>query len=249
MTEGFHHVGDLLGPLVLDAAFFARLQIGGERLAAFLHHARNVLGEILDVDAGRSRLPPAEGAAGGGRRVRRLRRLAIGCGGVWLLRLRVGRGVHAAPCFGHISQIADPRATSSWGHMGIRRPIKPFSWLGFCSGHASLPACRCRGDDCCAAPCMFGIANCPIAPCDGRRDAKHSPSARQSAGVPGGSRHAAGPHRSGHDRGRAKAGGSRACRRAGSPGRDRRPRSRPRRSRSRPASRAPAKPPADSAED
>src|SRR6202035_3628092 len=34
----------------LEAAFLARLEIGGERLAAFLHHAGEVAREFLDIE-------------------------------------------------------------------------------------------------------------------------------------------------------------------------------------------------------
>jgi hypothetical protein len=48
LADGLHHVGDL-GVLVVAAAFFARLEIGGQRLAALLHHAGDVAGELLHV--------------------------------------------------------------------------------------------------------------------------------------------------------------------------------------------------------
>jgi hypothetical protein len=38
VTERLHHVGDLVGRLDLDVAVLARLEVGGERLAAFLDH-------------------------------------------------------------------------------------------------------------------------------------------------------------------------------------------------------------------
>src|SRR5215475_9443698 len=118
MTEGLHHVGDLLGALVLDAALFARLEIGGERLAAFLDHAGNVLGETLDIDAGRRR---QLGAGSQGNRLGGW--LGFGRLDAWVLQLWAGGGVHGIPCFGHITRIAGPRATNSWGHMGIWRRI------------------------------------------------------------------------------------------------------------------------------
>src|SRR5262249_39432152 len=37
------------GILVVAVAFFARLQIGGQRLAAFFHHAGDIAGELLRV--------------------------------------------------------------------------------------------------------------------------------------------------------------------------------------------------------
>jgi hypothetical protein len=49
LAEGFHHVGHL-GVLVVDLAFFPRLEVGGERLAAFFHHPGDVAGELLDLD-------------------------------------------------------------------------------------------------------------------------------------------------------------------------------------------------------
>ena len=36
--------------LLVDPAFLAWLEIGGQRLAAFLDHAGDVLGELLDID-------------------------------------------------------------------------------------------------------------------------------------------------------------------------------------------------------
>ena len=51
LAEGFDDVGNLR-VLVVDAAFLARLHIGGERLAAFLDHAGDVAGERLDIDGG-----------------------------------------------------------------------------------------------------------------------------------------------------------------------------------------------------
>ena len=50
MAERLDHVGDLVGWLDLDRAVLARLEVGGERLAAFLDHARDVLREALDID-------------------------------------------------------------------------------------------------------------------------------------------------------------------------------------------------------
>ena len=49
LAEGFDDVGDFR-VLVVDAAFLARLHIGGERLAAFLDHPGDVAGERLDID-------------------------------------------------------------------------------------------------------------------------------------------------------------------------------------------------------
>ena len=43
-------VGDVLGEVLFDLALLARLHVGGERLAAFLDHARDVAGERLDID-------------------------------------------------------------------------------------------------------------------------------------------------------------------------------------------------------
>ncbi len=48
LAERLDHVGDL-GILVVDAAFLARLEIGGERLAALLDDAGNVVRELLHV--------------------------------------------------------------------------------------------------------------------------------------------------------------------------------------------------------
>ena len=48
LADGFHYVDDL-GVLVVAAAFFARLEIGGQGLAALLHHAGDVAGELLHV--------------------------------------------------------------------------------------------------------------------------------------------------------------------------------------------------------
>ena len=55
VAERLDHVGDLVGRLDLDLADLARLEIGGERLAAFLDHAGDVARELLDVDRGRCR--------------------------------------------------------------------------------------------------------------------------------------------------------------------------------------------------
>ena len=48
LAERFDHIGDL-GILVIGAAFLARLEIGGERLAALFHDAGNVAGELLHI--------------------------------------------------------------------------------------------------------------------------------------------------------------------------------------------------------
>ena len=51
MAERLHHVGDFVSALVLDPAFFPRLQVSGEGLAAFLHHAGYILGEVFNIGA------------------------------------------------------------------------------------------------------------------------------------------------------------------------------------------------------
>jgi len=48
LADGFHHVGDL-GILIVAAALFARLEVGGQRLAALFDHAGDVAGELLHV--------------------------------------------------------------------------------------------------------------------------------------------------------------------------------------------------------
>ena len=48
LAERFDHVGDL-GILVVDSAFLARLEIGGQGFAAFFHHAGDVAGELLHI--------------------------------------------------------------------------------------------------------------------------------------------------------------------------------------------------------
>ena len=53
LAERLHHVGDL-GVLVVGAALLARLEIGGQRLAAFFHDAGDVAGKLLHVGGGRS---------------------------------------------------------------------------------------------------------------------------------------------------------------------------------------------------
>ena len=50
LADGLDHVGDVVGQFAFDLAFLARLHIGGERLAAFLDHAREIVREGLDVD-------------------------------------------------------------------------------------------------------------------------------------------------------------------------------------------------------
>ena len=50
LAERLDHVGHLVGEPGLHLAFLARLHVGGERLAAFLDHAGEVLGKRLDVD-------------------------------------------------------------------------------------------------------------------------------------------------------------------------------------------------------
>ncbi len=44
-----HHVGDL-GVLIVDVALFARFEVGGHGLAAFLDHAGDVPGKFLHVE-------------------------------------------------------------------------------------------------------------------------------------------------------------------------------------------------------
>ena len=50
LADGLDHVGDVVGQFVFDLAFLARLHVGGERLAAFLDHAREIAREGLDID-------------------------------------------------------------------------------------------------------------------------------------------------------------------------------------------------------
>jgi hypothetical protein len=50
--ERSDRVAHVLGGVGLERAFLARLEVGGERLAAFFHHAGDVAGELLDVDGG-----------------------------------------------------------------------------------------------------------------------------------------------------------------------------------------------------
>ena len=50
LAQRLDHVGHLVGEPGLHLAFLARLQIGRERLAAFLDHAGKVLGKGLNVD-------------------------------------------------------------------------------------------------------------------------------------------------------------------------------------------------------
>ena len=54
LADGLDHVGDVFGQVAFDLAFLARLHIGGERLAAFLDHAREIAREGLDIDARRA---------------------------------------------------------------------------------------------------------------------------------------------------------------------------------------------------
>ena len=49
MADGLDHVGHVFGQIAFDFAFLARLHIGGERLAAFLDQAREILREGLDL--------------------------------------------------------------------------------------------------------------------------------------------------------------------------------------------------------
>ena len=51
LADGLDHVGDVFGQFAFDLAFLARLHIGGERLAAFLDHAREIVRERLIIDA------------------------------------------------------------------------------------------------------------------------------------------------------------------------------------------------------
>ena len=48
LPDGFHHVGNL-GILIVAAAFFARLEVGGQSLAALFDNAGDVAGELLHV--------------------------------------------------------------------------------------------------------------------------------------------------------------------------------------------------------
>ncbi len=48
LAECFHHIGDL-GILLVDVTFFARLEVGGHRLAALFHDAGDIAGELLHV--------------------------------------------------------------------------------------------------------------------------------------------------------------------------------------------------------
>ena len=50
LAERLDHVGDFVGGAGLDLSLLARLEVGGERLAAALDHAGEVLGERLNVD-------------------------------------------------------------------------------------------------------------------------------------------------------------------------------------------------------
>src|SRR5262249_57366204 len=47
-----HHIDEfgMFGVLAVDAALLARLDIGGERFAAFLDHAGDVPGEFLQIE-------------------------------------------------------------------------------------------------------------------------------------------------------------------------------------------------------
>ncbi len=45
LADGLDHVGDVFGQLAFDFAFLARLHIGGERLAAFLDQAGEIVRE------------------------------------------------------------------------------------------------------------------------------------------------------------------------------------------------------------
>ena len=51
LADGPDHVGDVVGEVAVDLAFLARLQIGGERLAAFLDQAGEIARKRLDIDA------------------------------------------------------------------------------------------------------------------------------------------------------------------------------------------------------
>ncbi len=56
LADGLDHVGDVVGHFAFDLAFLARLQIGGERLAAFLDQAGDIVRERLDLDRADLRL-------------------------------------------------------------------------------------------------------------------------------------------------------------------------------------------------
>ena len=49
LAERLDDIGDL-GLLLVDPALLARFEIGGQRPPAFLDHAGDVLGELLDID-------------------------------------------------------------------------------------------------------------------------------------------------------------------------------------------------------
>ena len=51
MAQRLDEVAHLLGGVGVDLATFTRLEIGGERLAAFLDQARDILGKLLDIDS------------------------------------------------------------------------------------------------------------------------------------------------------------------------------------------------------
>jgi hypothetical protein len=55
MTQRLDDIGDFLRRFRLDRAVLARLEVRGERLAAFLDHPGDVPGELLDIDLGRCR--------------------------------------------------------------------------------------------------------------------------------------------------------------------------------------------------
>ena len=56
LADGLDHVGDIFGRFAFDLAFLARLHIGGERLAAFLDQAGDIMRERLDLDRADLRL-------------------------------------------------------------------------------------------------------------------------------------------------------------------------------------------------
>ena len=56
LADGLDHVGDIFGRLAFDLAFLARLQIGRERLAAFLDQTGDIVRERLDLDRADLRL-------------------------------------------------------------------------------------------------------------------------------------------------------------------------------------------------
>src|ERR1044072_6355542 len=74
-AERLRRVGDLVGGLDLDLADLARLEVGGERLGAFLDHAGDVPRKLLAVDRRR-------GGRRGRRSARRSRRQHVLGGGL-----------------------------------------------------------------------------------------------------------------------------------------------------------------------